>query len=187
MTGPVPRPRAASGRSVPPGDRQLRLPGSLLLELVAALIRSGLPPSAAVTAVGRALTGTGDARGQLLVGVAPHLGTPAARSRDRLSDASGGRSSDRSEGRSSGRPGQMADAAAVDDLAEALDLAVRAGVAPAAMVQRAAATLRRRQAVAQQRAVRRLEIWLVAPAGLCWLPAFVLVGVVPLVVDLLRG
>lgn len=165
-SGHLPLPRAAPRPGPGPAAGE-PLPGSLLLELVAAVIQSGLSPSAAVTSVGRALVESGDERGRLLLEVAPHLGARAA-----PADA--------------GDPDGAAPGGLVEGLVEGLDLAVRAGVAPAAMVRRAAVMLRRRQAVAQQRAIRKLEIWLVAPAGLCWLPAFVLVGVVPLVIDLFR-
>jgi tight adherence protein B len=70
---------------------------------------------------------------------------------------------------------------------EALRIATRSGLPPAELVRRAAREQRRRAAVAHSRATRRLEVRLVLPAGLCLLPAFVLVGVVPVIIDLLGG
>ena len=49
----------------------------------------------------------------------------------------------------------------------------------------AAEDQRRERASAQAVAVRRLAVLLVLPTGLCLLPAFLLLGVVPLVIDLL--
>jgi tight adherence protein B len=72
-------------------------------------------------------------------------------------------------------------------LEDAVRLAVTAGLPPAALVRRAAAEERRRAAAVRQRAIRRLEVLLVLPVGLCLLPAFVLLGIVPVVVDLLLG
>jgi Flp pilus assembly protein TadB len=64
------------------------------------------------------------------------------------------------------------------------------GAAAAADLQRTAARLRSRRRAAAQHKVRQASVWLVAPLGLCFLPAFVLVAVVPLVLGLvpsLRG
>ena len=150
------------------------VPGALLLDLVAAVLQAGAPPGAALDAVGRSLESTGDPRGRLLLAASSGLGAAAGR----------WAGEDGAAEPVEGAAGQDPTVAA---LVEGLELAVRAGIGPSAMVRRAAEQRRRRQAFAQQAAIRRLEIWLVAPAGLCWLPAFVLVGVVPLVIDLVRG
>jgi tight adherence protein B len=64
---------------------------------------------------------------------------------------------------------------------ETLDLARRAGV-PAAGLLRSAAADRRSDAAAERlEAVERLAVQLLVPLGVCILPAFVLVGVVPVV------
>jgi tight adherence protein B len=70
---------------------------------------------------------------------------------------------------------------------EALWLAARSGLPPTILIRRSAAEERRRQTAAQMRAVRRLEVLLVVPAGLCLLPAFILLGVVPVILDLVLG
>lgn len=58
------------------------------------------------------------------------------------------------------------------------------GAAAAADLRRAATRLRaQRRARAQQR-VHQASVWLVVPLGLCFLPAFVLVAVVPIVLGL---
>jgi hypothetical protein len=45
--------------------------------------------------------------------------------------------------------------------------------------------LRAQRRAAAQHRVRQASVWLVVPLGLCFLPAFILVAVVPLVVGLL--
>lgn len=61
------------------------------------------------------------------------------------------------------------------------------GAAVADELRRAAGSSRAQRAAEQRRRVRRASVWLVLPLGLCFLPAFVLVGVVPLVAALLPG
>ncbi len=70
-------------------------------------------------------------------------------------------------------------------LGEALELATRTGLTPGLLVLAAADETRRRQAVRRQVAARRLATLVVLPTGLCLLPAFVLLTVAPLVIDLL--
>lgn len=69
-------------------------------------------------------------------------------------------------------------------LTEALALAQASGLGPVPLVQAAAARSRRRRAAAQQVAARRVGTLVVLPTGVCLLPAFVLLTVAPLVVDL---
>lgn len=72
-------------------------------------------------------------------------------------------------------------------LAETLALADRAGVPAAALLRNAAEDLRDDVAAASLAAAERLGVRLVLPLGLCVLPAFVVVGVVPVVVGLLSS
>lgn len=72
-------------------------------------------------------------------------------------------------------------------LEQTLELAARSGLPPTVLIHSAAARARRRRIAAQMKAVHRLEVLIVVPAGLCLLPAFVLLGVVPVVLDLLLG
>jgi Flp pilus assembly protein TadB len=58
------------------------------------------------------------------------------------------------------------------------------GAAAAADLSRTSTRLRARRRAAAQHRVRQASVWLVVPLGLCFLPAFVLVAVVPLVVGL---
>ena len=60
------------------------------------------------------------------------------------------------------------------------------GAAVAAELARVAARLRARHRALVQERVARASVWVVLPLGLCFLPAFVVVGVVPLVMGLLH-
>ena len=63
-------------------------------------------------------------------------------------------------------------------------LAQLAGAPPAETIRRAAADLRRDRRAALERAAARLPVFLVIPLGTVFMPAFVLIAVVPLVVAL---
>jgi Type II secretion system (T2SS), protein F len=142
------------------------MPGPLVLDLIAAVVQSGAPPQAALRSVGASLSTAGDLRGEELLLASGRL------------DRSGATDDDAVD------PGSSRLIATVE---EALVLAARSGLPPTALVRRAAAEQRRRQVSAQLKAIRRLEVLLVIPAGLCLLPAFVLLGIVPLVVELITG
>ncbi|WP_123702367.1 hypothetical protein [Curtobacterium sp. PhB130] len=72
-------------------------------------------------------------------------------------------------------------------LAETLGLARRAGVPAAALLRAAAEDLRDDDAADALAAAERLGVRLVVPLGVCVLPAFVLVGVVPVVIGILSS
>ncbi len=70
---------------------------------------------------------------------------------------------------------------------DALDLAEQTGVAPGVLVRAAAGEHRRREASRLSVSARRLGILVLIPTGVCLLPAFVVLTVVPLVLGLLSG
>ncbi|WP_066521888.1 hypothetical protein [Curtobacterium ammoniigenes] len=83
--------------------------------------------------------------------------------------------------------GQAAQAVVASEAAEqyrlierARDLAARAGVPVGPLLRRSAIDLRRDAAAQYRIAAERLGVRLVMPLGVCVLPAFVLVGVVPM-------
>jgi len=71
-----------------------------------------------------------------------------------------------------------------DPARRAMLLASRAGVAPAGLLRAAAADLRRDTLAEVEVQTARLSVRLVLPLGLAFLPAFVLITVVPLVIAL---
>lgn len=70
-----------------------------------------------------------------------------------------------------------------DAVSGALAPAWSDGVDPEPMLQHAAASIRRRRQTEARQAAARLGVRLVLPLGLCLLPAFVLLGLVPLLLS----
>lgn len=78
----------------------------------------------------------------------------------------------------------------VPELVAVARLCARAAVSGASIadeLHRMAAAHRAALDASRRRRLQRASVWLVLPLGLCFLPAFVLVGVVPLVVGALPG
>ncbi len=73
------------------------------------------------------------------------------------------------------------------DLDEAVQLAGRHGVPPAALIEAAADRRRRAARAAGLVAARRLSVTVMLPTGLCLLPAFFLLAVVPVALGLAAG
>ncbi|GAB3265357.1 type II secretion system F family protein [Kineosporia babensis] len=139
------------------------MPGPLVLDLLAALIESGAPPSAALRDAGSALADLGDPRGEKLLLLSDLVNSPLSEQAAPEADST------------------------TAALAEALTLAGRSGLPPSALIRRAATEERRRQAAARAAAIQRLEVLLVIPGAVCLLPAFALLGIVPLVIRLTTG
>ncbi len=78
-------------------------------------------------------------------------------------------------------------AEAVRDAGKALAFAVRHGVPVAALLRAEAARVRRRALADALRRAALLGTRLLAPLALCFLPGFVLLGVVPLLIGILRA
>ncbi|KUF15603.1 hypothetical protein AT728_25785 [Streptomyces silvensis] len=72
-------------------------------------------------------------------------------------------------------------------LARLLERAAESGVPTAAPVARLAADCRAEQGRAATAGARRAAVLMTAPVGLCFLPAFLAVGVVPVVIGLAGG
>ncbi|WP_247597635.1 type II secretion system F family protein [Streptomyces sp. RKND-216] len=140
-------------------DRQL----PLAAELLAACLTAGSGPAQAAEAVGRS---TGGALGDRLVRAAAELrlgAEPAA-----------------VWGRFGAQPG-------CDGLARCMERAGTTGVPPVQAVARLAATCRARRARAAGVRARRAAVLVTGPLGLCFLPAFLAVGVAPVVLGLARS
>ncbi|MFF7472480.1 type II secretion system F family protein [Streptomyces sp. NPDC008092] len=135
----------------------------LAADLLAACIAAGAGPVVAAQAVGEALggpVGEGLARGAAEVRLG---GEPAAAWR-----------------RLAGLPGAAA-------LARLLERADESGMPAAAPVARLASDARAEWARSATTRARRAAVLISAPVGLCFLPAFIAVGVLPVVIGLAGG
>ena len=146
----------------------------ILLDAWAVAVSGGGSWIAAGTAVQAAVAaaGSSDAAGSsAAAGSSSDAGSAAAASSSAASSSSWG-------------------GAAGDDVArlrEVLDLAGRAGVPAGGLLRRAAEDVRDDAAADGLAAAERLAVRLVLPLGVCVLPAFVLVGVVPVVAGVLSS
>ncbi len=130
---------------------------ALLLDLVAAAMLAGAPPTAAMALAGTATGGhrgavLRDAAAALLLGAAPDEAWPVE--------------------------------PALDRLRRCIELSTGAGVPAVPLLRAAADTARRDRHRAGERAAARLGVQLALPLGLCAVPAFVAWGVVPVVLSL---
>ncbi|WP_432833925.1 type II secretion system F family protein [Dactylosporangium sp. CA-092794] len=131
-------------------------------DLLAAALRSGAPPDRAALAVGEVLGGPVGLRLRR-AGRALRLGTAPETAWAHLSDLPGGAR-----------------------FARAATRSAEHGIALTRTLDRQAADLRTAKAAAAEAAVRRVGVLAVLPVGLCFLPAFVLAGVVPVVIAVIR-
>jgi pilus assembly protein TadC len=130
-------------------------------DLIGAALRAGARPETAVEVVGTAIGGPLGER-LLHVGRALRLGSPPAEAWARLGE----------------RPAAIA-------LARAAVRGQHSGAAFAEALRRQADDLRAGQLTAADAAGRRAAVLIVLPLGLCFLPAFVLAGLVPVIVAVL--
>ncbi|WP_256105144.1 type II secretion system F family protein [Streptomyces sp. ODS05-4] len=150
------RPRPPGAAEEEAGARQL----PLVADLLAACLAAGASPQEAAAAVGASLDG------------------PAAR---RLARAA-------AELRLGGEPaevwGRFGELRGARPLARCLERAGASGAPAAEAVARLATALRAEQARAAEARGRRAQVLITAPVGLCFLPAFLAVGVAPVVIGL---
>lgn len=131
-------------------------------ELLAAALRTGAPPDRAAIVVGEAVGGPVGTR-LTLVGRALRLGASPLDAWAHLADLPGGRRLSRVAARSADR-----------------------GTALTRSLERQAADLRTAKVAAGEASARRVGVLVVLPLGVCFLPAFVLIGVVPVVTAVIR-
>jgi len=149
-------PDRAAVRAGEATDRDL----PLALDLLACALRAGQPPSAASAAVATAIGGP---VGAALAAVArgTDLGSPPELAWQPLGRLPGAAAASRTLARAAGSGTRLADE-----------------------LSRTAALLRHRRDAATDARVRRAGVLVVLPLGLCFLPAFVCVGVVPIVIGI---
>lgn len=144
-------------------QEQLRVEADLPLgaDLLAAALRAGAPVDRACTAVGAALPGPFGER-LARTGRALRLGAEPEEAW-----------------------GYLGGAAGCDRLARAAVRSSASGAALAGALTRVADDLRASRAAASDAAARRAGVLVVLPLGLCFLPAFVLAGLLPVIVAVL--
>jgi pilus assembly protein TadC len=133
----------------------------IAVDLLAAALRAGAPPARAAEVVGAALGGPLGRR-LIRVGTALRLGT---------------------------RPDEawvpLAGIAGADRLRQAATRSAHSGAALTGALARLADDLRAARATRAEAGAQRLGVLVVLPLGLCFLPAFLLTGVVPVVAAVL--
>lgn len=144
---------AASGR----GEPGLRVDAAVLLDIVRSAIVAGASVPSALDALARALP---HRQGKALAQVVTALQLGASWT-EAWRDA----------------PGEH------DGIRRALEPAWTGGVSPVPLLRQAAATIRARRTARAREAAARLGVRLVLPLGLCLLPAFVLLGLVPVLLS----
>lgn len=129
-----------------------------------------------------------------LLGAALRAGAPVDRAASAVADALGGPLGERLERtarslRLGGTPAEawayVSDVAGAERLVSAAVRSSASGGALAGALGRLADDLRADRSVAAEAAARRAGVLIVLPLGLCFLPAFVLTGLVPVVVAVL--
>lgn len=148
-------------RQADPPDA-LQVDPSVLLELIAGALESGLPLSRSVTAVAEALEPGPDTSALSRLGTALEAGIPASVATQDLP-------------------------AALAPLGESAVLAESSGADLARVLRSAARDTRRGRARQAEERAAQLAVRLVLPTGVALLPAFVVLGIVPTVMSLLGG
>lgn len=144
------------------GAERVRGQLPMAADLLAACLEAGAGPCEAAEAVGRSI---GDPLGGMLQRVAAEL---------RLGGDPG-----QCWARFGAEPGAAA-------LGRCMERACRSGAPPVRQVDALAAESRASQVRSGQAKARRAGVLATAPLGLCFLPAFLLVGVVPIVIGLAK-
>ncbi|MFG2618999.1 type II secretion system F family protein [Streptomyces sp. NPDC048507] len=155
------RSRAAPPAGVDPREAEGQLP--FAADLLAACLAAGAGPVEAAEAVGESLGGPVGER-LALAGAELRLGGEPGSAWGRLARVPGAR-----------------------DLAECLERAARTGAPAAEPVSRLAAALRADRARRSGARAQRAAVLVTAPVGLCFLPAFLAVGVAPVVIAMASG
>jgi hypothetical protein len=174
------RPQLSTGDDLPAGSAVV-LSTPMLLDLVGEVLVSGASPSRALARVGACLERVHDPTGSALLALARRLSAGSVGS---VAELAGPRAVT-----TTGRWGYAASTVVpagggMHALESALALSNVTGAGPVALLRAAAEEHRRRTHAEQVRAAHRLGVLVLLPTGLCLLPAFVLLTIVPLVIDL---
>ncbi|MER5772951.1 type II secretion system F family protein [Streptomyces sp. NPDC002039] len=155
------RARAAPPVGADPREVERQLP--FAADLLAACLAAGAGPVEAAEVVGESLGGPVGER-LALAGAELRLGGEPGVGWGRLAEIPGAR-----------------------ELAECLERAARTGAPAAEPVSRLASALRADRARQAMTRAQRAAVLVTAPVGLCFLPAFLVVGVAPVVIGMASG
>jgi pilus assembly protein TadC len=153
--------RAGPRAAVDAREAERQLP--FAADLLAACLASGAGPVEAAEVVGESLGGPVGER-LVLAGAEVRLGGEPGAAWGRLAEVPGGRG-----------------------LADCLERAARTGAPAAEPVARLAAALREERARRAGARAARAAVLVTAPVGLCFLPAFLAIGVAPVVIGMASG
>ncbi|TDU76866.1 type II secretion system F family protein [Streptomyces sp. KS 21] len=153
--------RARPSAGVDPQEAERQLP--FAADLLAACLAAGAAPVEAAEVVGESLGGPVGER-LALAGAELRLGGEPGDAWGRLAEIPGARA-----------------------LAECLERAARTGAPAAEPVSRLATALREDRARQAGARAQRAAVLVTAPVGLCFLPAFLAVGVAPVVIGMASG
>lgn len=193
LVGPVLLARAEP-RAVREEREQLARDLPLLLDLLGACLAGGAPLPAAADAVAGAIPGPAGRRlaavsAALAVGSPPveawaALGGPAEAGPPAAGGAGAGRTRRGGAAADGADPGGTGTEDPCTVAARTLGRAADSGAPVVGAVSRLAAEARAQSRADGEQRARRVGVLVVAPLGLCFLPAFVLLGVVPVVAGL---
>ncbi|MEU2451704.1 type II secretion system F family protein [Streptomyces sp. NPDC012765] len=155
------RSRARPSVAVDPKEAERQLP--FAADLLAACLAAGAGPVEAAEVVGESLGGSVGER-LARAGAELRLGGEPGAAWGRLAEIPGARA-----------------------LAECLERAARTGAPAAAPVSRLASGLREDRARSAGARAQRAAVLVTAPVGLCFLPAFLAIGVAPVVIGMASG
>lgn len=142
----------------PPQPRPAPVDEAMVVDLVAALLSSGAAIPTALESLGRSLPAGAEANEATVAGRSLLLGAPWEEAWE--------------------------DATRLKRMASALEPAWVDGAPPVDLLKRCAAAIRARRMSKAQEAAAKLGVRLVLPLGLCFLPAFFLIGVLPVIAAL---
>lgn len=140
---------------------QTSVSAGVLVELVASMLEAGVPVSRSMAVLGQSIDGPAGAALRT-VGSGLALGLPWSQAWAAVREAP----------------------TAVHDLHQALTFAAVSGAPSSAALRAASAHVRRTEHRRAEAAAEKLAVHLVIPLGLCFLPAFIAWGIVPVLIGL---
>ncbi|MFK0728836.1 type II secretion system F family protein [Rothia sp. BD8] len=183
LWGRHPLRRAGSAVAREP-SRAAGIPAAIRLELIGAMLDAGLSVTRAVSVLAEVERATSLRRVAALLEAGLDWDRAWAGAADQGAQSQRGQSlrGQSPLGQRKRRAGEQAQELRI--LREALDIAVRTGAPAAALLRAQAGRIRNRRHRDAQKQAAALGVRLMLPLGLCSLPAFVCLGVIPVLIGL---